>query len=100
MLVGVFFSGGNGPIDEPPQAGAIYAWHEHFFDGFAVDQHPRPALLVTLIMGEPLFVNYFPRLVDGVLVLDIHWGEEQAWDELGFPQGEGDAVPVLDILLN
>ena len=51
-------------------------------------------------MGEPLFVDYFPHLVDGVLVLDIHWGEEQIWDELGFPQQKGDAVPVLDILLN
>jgi hypothetical protein len=51
-------------------------------------------------MGEPLFVDYFPRLDDSVLVLDIHWGEEQVWDELGFLQGEGDAVPVLDILLD
>ncbi len=51
-------------------------------------------------MGEPLFVDYFPCLVDGVLVLDIHWGKEQVWDELGFLQGEGDAVPLLDILLD
>jgi hypothetical protein len=46
------------------------------------------------------FVDCFPSLVNGVLVLDIHWGKEQIWDELGFPQGEGDAVPVLDILLD
>jgi hypothetical protein len=51
-------------------------------------------------MGEPLLVNYFSRRVDCILVLDIHWSKEQVWDELCFPQGEGDAVSIFYILLD
>ena len=51
-------------------------------------------------MGEPLLVNYFTRFVDGILMLDVHWGEEQFWDELCLMEGEGDAITVLHVLLN
>ncbi len=51
-------------------------------------------------MGEPLLVNYFTRLVDGILMLDVHWGEEQFLDECCLTEGEGDAIAVLNVLLN
>jgi hypothetical protein len=51
-------------------------------------------------VGESFFVYYFSCLVNGILVLDIHWGEEQVWDEFCFPQGEGDAISIFDIFFN
>ena len=51
-------------------------------------------------MDEPLLVDYFTRLVDGILMLDVHWGEEQFWDECCLTEGEGDAIAVLHVLLD
>jgi hypothetical protein len=67
------------------------------FDGPAVDQRPGSAPLVTLVVDESLFVGYFSCPIYYVLMLDVHWGEEQVRDELCFSQGEGDAITVFDI---
>jgi hypothetical protein len=40
-------------------------------------------------MDEPLVVDYFTRLVNGILMLDVHWGEKQFWDELCVTEGVG-----------
>jgi hypothetical protein len=58
------------------------------------------APLVTLVVGESLFVDYFSYLVYCVLMFDVHYGKEQVWDELCFPQGEGDAITIFDIFFN
>ena len=51
-------------------------------------------------MDEPLLVDYFTRLVDGILMLDVQWGEKQFWDELCLMEGEGDAIAILHVLLD
>ena len=51
-------------------------------------------------MGEPLLVDYFTRLVNGILMLDVHWGKKQFWDELYVTEGEGDAIAIPHVLLD
>ena len=56
--------------------------------------------LVALVVGQSFFVDNFSHFVDCVLVLGVHWCEEKFWDLHCFAEGEGDAVTMLDILLD
>ncbi len=90
-------SSGYGPIDNPLDACAKHALEELFCLDVAVDKcarQPFEALVVCqlVLLDNP---SYF---VDGVLLLDIHWSKEDAWDFAGLSERKWEALSKVDVL--
>jgi hypothetical protein len=73
----------HNPNYNPPDAGPKHAGKEVFFAYPAIHQctqaiHPFEALVErqAVLLDDP------PVVVNGVLLLDIHWGNEDSWDLL------------------
>ena len=54
--------------------------------------------LVTLVVCEAILLDDSTIFIDGVLFLDVHWGEKSARDFLCLIKGQGEAVAKMDIL--
>ncbi len=92
-----FLSSRDGPIDNPLDAFAEHAQEEFSCDHTAVDGHPGWPF-VTFVVCEVILLDDSSMFVDGVLLLDVHWGEKIARDFPRLVKWQGEAVAEMDIL--
>ncbi len=91
--------GGDGPIYDPIDAGTKKAGEELFCLDSAVDRSARRPL-EALVVGLAVLGNDPAKFINGVLLLDVHQSDENAWNFFGLCEGEGKTVAKVDILRN
>jgi hypothetical protein len=77
--VGKELMGGDDPIHDPLDACAKKAGEELFCLDAAVDRSARQSL-EALVVGLAVQGKDFAKFIDGVLLLYIHWSDEDAWN--------------------
>jgi hypothetical protein len=95
--VGEKLTGGDGLIDNPLDACTEHARKELFSFDAAAGRGSR-RLLETLVVSLTVFGDNPPVFIDGVLLLDVHWSDENIGDFLGLREGEGEAVAKMHVL--
>jgi hypothetical protein len=56
--------------------------------------------LEALVVGQTVFGDRVPSVVDGVLFDDVHWCEEDSWKKVDLVEGKGEAVAMRYIVLD
>ena len=83
--VKIFSACRDSPINNPLDACTKHAQEEFFCIDMAVDGRARLPF-VALVVSESIFLNNPPKLINCVLLLDVHWGKENSWDILSLSE--------------
>ncbi len=99
MNIRVFLSCRDRPIDYSFHGFAEIARHELFFVNSAVDGRSRLPFPV-LVVGHPVFRDYFASFVDRLLQLNIERRDQDSWNSLDFMKWKRESESPRDVIVD